>query len=166
MAWSVYNQPVQTNNDVEGWYYRLNRKAQRSQWACINIYLLLTLLYQEAQMVEVNVRLLSDEKVRRSQRKSAVNSQMKLHKFWQEYRDGTRSFSRLLSACSGLYAPNSSSSLSWTICERFDDHVTIRVFTFYLLSINIVMKCVLFTLSKHLLFILECIKTLFYWIFL
>ena len=86
MAWSVYNQPVRTNNDVEGWHYQLNRKAQR---AGINIYLLFTLLYQDDQMVEVNVRLLSDNKVRRAQRKSAVNGQMKLHKFWQEYRDGT-----------------------------------------------------------------------------
>ena len=72
------NQPVQTNNDVEGWHYRLNRMAQR---ACINIYLLFTLLYQEAQMVKVNMRLLSYNKARRTQRKSAVNSQMKLHKF-------------------------------------------------------------------------------------
>ena len=106
MAQRVYNQPVQTNNDVEGWHCRLNRKAQR---VGINIYLLFTLIYQEAQMVEVKVRLLSDNKVRRAQRKSAVNGQMKLHKFWQEYRDGTRSISRLLSACARLYAPNPSS---------------------------------------------------------
>ena len=146
MAWSVYNQPVRTNNDVEGWHYRLNRKAQRDG---INIYLLFTLLYQEAQMVEVNVRWLSDNKVRRAQRKSAVNGQMKLHKFWQEYRDGTRSISRLLSACARLYAQNPSSWLSWTICERLDNYITIRVFTYYYFSINIVMKCVLFTLWKH-----------------
>ena len=106
MAWSFYNQPVRTNKDVEGWHYRLNWKAQR---AGINIYLLFTLLYQEAQMVEVNVCLLSDNKVRHTQRKSAVNGQMKLHKFWQEYRDGTLSISRLVSACARLYAQNSSS---------------------------------------------------------
>ena len=47
-AWSSYNQPVWTNNDVEGWHYRLNRKAQ---WAGINIYLLFTLLYQEGNCV-------------------------------------------------------------------------------------------------------------------
>ena len=70
MASSVYNSLVRTNNDVEGWHYRLNQKAQ---WAGINIYLLLTLLYQEAQMVEVNVRLLSDNKVFSAPRKSAVN---------------------------------------------------------------------------------------------
>ena len=65
MAWSVYNQPVRTNNDVEGWQYRLNRRAQR---AGINIYSLFTLRYQEAQMVEVNMRLLSDNNVRRAKK--------------------------------------------------------------------------------------------------
>ena len=48
-------------------------------------------------MVEVNVRLLSDNKVLRAQRKSTVNGQMKLHKFWQEYKDEKQSISRLLS---------------------------------------------------------------------
>ena len=33
--------------------------------------------------------------------------------------------------------------------ERLNDCITVRVFTFYLFSINIVMKGVLFTLSKH-----------------
>ena len=40
MAWNVYDQPARTNNDVEGW--------QTAQRAGINIYLLFTLLYQEA----------------------------------------------------------------------------------------------------------------------
>src|SRR5208282_1314314 len=74
-AWSVYGQPVRTNNDVEGWHYRLKRKAQRS---VLNLYLLCRLLYEEAEMVEVNVRLLSDGKVRRMQRSKATKCQSKL----------------------------------------------------------------------------------------
>ena len=33
--------------------------------------------------------------------------------------------------------------------ERLDDYITIRVFTYYLFNINIVMKSVLFTLLKN-----------------
>ena len=150
-------QPTRPNQQ-QGWHYRLNRKPQR---AGIYIYLLFTLLYQAAQMVEVNVRLLSDYKTRRVQRKSAVNGQIKLHKFWQEYIDGTRSISRVLSACARLYAPNPSSWLSRTICERLDDYITIRVLTYYLISINIVMKCFVYFVKTLLLFSLDCIKTFF-----
>ena len=73
----------------------------------------------------------------RAQRKSAINSKMKLRKFWQEYRDGTRFISRLLSACARCYARNPSSWLSWTICERLHDYITVRVFTYYLFSITL-----------------------------
>jgi len=33
-AWSVFRQPVRTNNDVEGGYYRLNAKAHHG---CLNV---------------------------------------------------------------------------------------------------------------------------------
>ena len=102
-AWSVYGQPVRTNNDVEGWHHRLNRKAGGNG---LNMYLLFQLLHQEAEIVDLNIRLLSDRKVRRSQRKSTVRAQVKLNKYWQQYEDGTISVSRLLSACARLYCPN------------------------------------------------------------
>ena len=30
-AWCVFNRSVRTNNDVEGWHYRLNLKAHRGK---------------------------------------------------------------------------------------------------------------------------------------
>jgi len=60
-TWCVYGQPVKTNNDVEGWHHRLNRKAQQSG---LNMYLLFALLGHEASMVTVNMKLMSDNKVR------------------------------------------------------------------------------------------------------
>ena len=101
-AWSVYGQPVRTNNDVEGWHHRLNRKAGNNG---LNMYLLFELLQQEAEIAELNVRLLSDRKVRRPQWKSTVRARTKLNRYWQEYEDGSRSVSRLLQACARLYAP-------------------------------------------------------------
>jgi len=101
-AWSVYGQPIRTNNDVEGWHYRLNRKAQRSG---LNMYLLFGLLHSEAAMVEIHVKLLSDKKVCRSQQHGAKRCQTKLYEYWQQYQTGTRSVQQLLNACARLYAP-------------------------------------------------------------
>lgn len=102
-AWSVYGQPIRTNNDVEGWHHRLNRKANNNG---LNMYLLFSLLKQEAEMVEIDAQLMSDNKVRRNQRKATCNMQSKINGYWREYEDGTRTISRLLSACARLYAPH------------------------------------------------------------
>jgi len=44
--WSVFRQPVRTNNDVEGWHCRLNVKANRGR---LNLYQLIQLLHAESQ---------------------------------------------------------------------------------------------------------------------
>ena len=43
-CWSVYNQLIRTNNDVEGWHSSLNRAAARSN---LEFYLLVELLSRE-----------------------------------------------------------------------------------------------------------------------
>ena len=45
-TWSVFRQPVRTNNDVEGWHCRLNVKANRGR---LNLYQLIQLLHAESQ---------------------------------------------------------------------------------------------------------------------
>jgi len=97
-TWSVYCQPVRTNNDAEDWHHRLNSRAHHSG---LNMYLLLSLLKHEADMVAINVKLLSDKKVRKRQHKSTIRVQA-----WMEYQTGTRSIKRLLNACARLYAPS------------------------------------------------------------
>lgn len=58
-TWSVYNQPVRTNNDVEGWHRRLNNKSGRSS---IQFYLLLPLLYEESRFVTLQARLVKKDR--------------------------------------------------------------------------------------------------------
>ncbi|XP_033095927.1 uncharacterized protein LOC117100370, partial [Anneissia japonica] len=43
--WVVYRQTIRTNNDLEGWHHRLNRRGKRAK---IPFYMLCTLLYEEA----------------------------------------------------------------------------------------------------------------------
>jgi len=69
------------------------------------MYLLFALLANEAAMVAVNVKPLSDKKVRRTQKKGTTGTEGRLQQYWAEYQTGTRSVSRLLKACASMYAP-------------------------------------------------------------
>jgi len=70
----------------------LNRKAQQSG---LNAHLLFALLGHEASMVTVNVKLMSDNKVRRTRRKNSVSTDARLQQYWSEYQAGIRSVSHL-----------------------------------------------------------------------
>jgi len=96
-SWSVYLLPIRTNNDVEGWHYCLNNKAQHGR---LNLYQLIHLLHDETSLVAVNVKLLSEGKAARLQRRYYAQLQQRVAKYWDEYAAGTRSAARLLSACS------------------------------------------------------------------
>jgi len=53
-TWSVFCQPVQTNNDVEGWHCPLNDKASHGQ---LNLYKLIHLLYaQKLHFISYHIR--------------------------------------------------------------------------------------------------------------
>ena len=65
--WSVFMQPVRTNNDIEGWHNALNRRA--SGRSSLPFYVLINLLNREARLVEVQMRLVADHKLTRIQRR-------------------------------------------------------------------------------------------------
>jgi len=101
-TWSIFNQSIRTNNDCEGWHFRLNRKAQRAD---LNLYLLIQLLYNEAKMVEVHMQLISGKKIRSTQKKKAKTNAARIQRYWEEFRRGRRTIRDLLHACSYIYAP-------------------------------------------------------------
>jgi len=65
--WSVFRQPVRTNNDVEGWLCRLNDKPSHGQ---LNLQVDSVAVRAEAALVQLNVHLLSEGRAMRLQRKS------------------------------------------------------------------------------------------------
>jgi hypothetical protein len=102
-CWSVYKEAVRTNNDVEGWHNSLNRRASgRCQ---MPFYLLINLLYREARLANLHIRLVSEMKLKRFQRKKYRNVQAKIFSYWEEYENGQRSSLRLLKACSHVNGP-------------------------------------------------------------
>lgn len=66
-TWSVYMKAILTNNDIEGWHLGLNRRAWgKSQ---LPFYLLVDLLHSEARRTALQIRLVSERKLRRIQKK-------------------------------------------------------------------------------------------------
>ena len=80
-AWSVYFLSVRTNNDLEGWHNRLNSRGK----AQMNLYLLVALLHNEAQLIPIQVRLVSERKLKKFQKKKYSKLQKKIFTYWEEY---------------------------------------------------------------------------------
>ena len=71
--WCVYKEPVRTNNDLEGWHNALNRWAGGQ--CGLPLYLLIELLDREAKLTAITIRLVSDNKLKRIQRRTTRNIQ-------------------------------------------------------------------------------------------
>ena len=102
-CWSVYKEAIRTNNDIEGWHHGLNRRAEGKTQ--LPLYLLIHLLHQEARLTSLQIRLISEKKMKRVQRKTYRLLQSKVFKLWEEFESGQRSAKRLLKACSYLVGP-------------------------------------------------------------
>ena len=98
--WSVFNLSFRTNNDVEGWHHRINKKAKIKT----PFYLLIKLLYAEANKISTNIELLSLKKFKRRLRKKYALLNRRIFKLCQEYIAGKRSAKKLLKSCSYLIA--------------------------------------------------------------
>ena len=100
--WCIFNQAVRTNNDVEGWHLRINSRACRSQ---LQFYVLIELLHKESQIISLQLNLVSQNKLKRYQRKTYKDMQSKIFSLWEEYSHGTISVNHMLRACSRLNGP-------------------------------------------------------------
>ena len=96
----MFEVTVRTNNDCEGWHARLNRKAVTAQ---LPLYKLIDLLYREAKVTNVSMKLLSESKQQRLQTQTTAHIQRKLAEVLAEYQAGTRSVDGVLRACSRIY---------------------------------------------------------------
>eukprot|EP00745_Piridium_sociabile_P034125 TRINITY_DN58632_c0_g1_i5.p1 TRINITY_DN58632_c0_g1~~TRINITY_DN58632_c0_g1_i5.p1 ORF type:complete len:288 (-),score=30.59 TRINITY_DN58632_c0_g1_i5:19-882(-) len=102
-SWSVFNQAVRTNNDCEGWHGMLNRHARRGN---ITFYLMVQLLHEQSMLVDLQVRLLSENKVKRRQRRQYRQLQGQLFALWRSYVAGEKTPKQLLQRCAHLVGPN------------------------------------------------------------
>ena len=101
--WRVFKQPIRTNNDIEGWHNALNRRAGGK--CRLEFYLLIELLHREARLTSITIKLVSDKKLKRIQRKKYRQLQQKLFNAWDQYQTGNKNVSKLLRFCSHLNGP-------------------------------------------------------------
>lgn len=101
-TWSVFFQEVRTNNDAEGWHYRINMHAPKK--GDLNLYHLIELLYKETQMNLINKRLLLQGKDVRSQNKVYMRTNERIKDIWEKYQH-TKEYTvdDLLKYCSKTY---------------------------------------------------------------
>ena len=92
--WSIYQQAVRTNNGIKGWHNALNRRAGCR--ANLPFYLLVEILFGEAETTTINIRLVSEEKLKRIQRNKYRNLQDELFNYWELYKNGEKSSEILL----------------------------------------------------------------------
>ena len=71
---------MRTNKDIEGWHLALNRRAGGQSG--LSLYLLIELLEREARLTAITIRLVSNGKLSRIQRKCYRNIQRKLFDCW------------------------------------------------------------------------------------
>ena len=101
-AWSVFGKSVRTNNDVEGWHNCVNTHAQKSN---LQFYLLIELMYKEASKIPLQLKMISEGKLRRRQRKQTKMVQWKILQLWDDYANNKITASHLLKKCGSLYTP-------------------------------------------------------------
>ena len=94
---------VRTNNDVEGWHHRLHRRAAGQ--ANLPFYMLVGLLFQEAGLTVLQMRLVSEKKLRCIHRAKYRSLQEKIFKMWDEFQANKNDAEQLLRTCAHLNGP-------------------------------------------------------------
>ena len=99
LSWSVFERVIHTNNDVEGWHHRLNQKTKKGQ---LPFYLLVHLLHEETKWINIQVRLVLENKITHREERQYRMAQSRVLSIWDDYTYGKISASKLLNACSKL----------------------------------------------------------------
>ncbi|VDI72233.1 Hypothetical predicted protein [Mytilus galloprovincialis] len=102
-SWTVFSQPTRTNNDVEGWHRRINKKSSEEKKP---FYLLLPKLKEEAELLPNQLKMVSECKLTRQQRSTSKFLQAKYFQLWDQYRDGDLIASQLVLMCGLLNGPS------------------------------------------------------------
>ena len=102
-CWSIYGQPIRTNNDLEGYHNALNRRAGGRQ--NLPLYMLVELLHREAGLSLIQTPLVSQKKLKRHQRMTYRRLQGKIISAWEDYSDSKITARQLLQTCSYVNGP-------------------------------------------------------------
>ena len=112
--------PFRPEEEIEPMFQRLQRYASEplrqfteynrraSGRGQLPMYLLIKFLHKEATLTALQIRLVSEKKLKRIQRRKYRELQAKLFELWDQYEAKERSAKSLLKACSHLNGPRES----------------------------------------------------------
>ena len=101
--WSVFMTAIRTNNDVEGWHNKLNTGVATR--GAVPFYHLVSVLYVEASDISLSMKMVSEGKMQRYQRKKTWQMEGRVFSLWQQYCERTINASQLLQGCASIYGP-------------------------------------------------------------
>ena len=101
-----------TNNDTEGWHHALNRGAEGK--TRLPLYLLIQLLHQEARLTSLQIRLVTEKKLKKVQRKTYRMIQSKRKEKRERTKERKRKVREMAftKACLNLVGISQNKSLS------------------------------------------------------
>ena len=102
-CWSVFMQSIRTNNDIEGWHHSLNRRAAGR--CGLPLYMFVALLHKEARLASLQIRLVSERKLKRMQRSTYREVQRRLFELWEAFNKKEKSLRQLLKGCANINRP-------------------------------------------------------------
>lgn len=105
-SWCTFREVMKTNNDVEGNHNDLNTQAVIGNPP---FYFLHKLLHRGTPMLPLQIKLVSEGKLKRYQRKRTRYIQGCIFSIWEQYRENQISASALLGKCAFLYRPTAAS---------------------------------------------------------
>jgi hypothetical protein len=93
-TWSVFNQPIRTNNHEEGWHNRLKSKGR----AKMNLYDLLKLLHLESQISALNMDLHCANNLKTTQNLVHDSYEARLQKLWKKFKPSSNTNKKRISS--------------------------------------------------------------------
>jgi hypothetical protein len=83
--WSIFMCSIRKTNNMEGWHINLSSRV--SSRGPVPFYLLLTEMFKEANDLPMTLRLVTESKLRRYQRRKTRQTHGRLFNFWTRYCD-------------------------------------------------------------------------------
>ena len=96
-------QSIRTNNDIEGWHHSLNRRAAGR--CGLPLYMFVALLHKEARLASLQIRLVSERKLKRMQRSTYREVQRRLLERWEAFNKKEKTLRQLLKGCANINRP-------------------------------------------------------------
>ena len=100
--WSVWSRVFWTTNDMEGYH---NRMAKFANSKALHFYKFLYILDHELSVVQINMSLLSEKKLKKIRRKDEYEKEEKIQSLSNKYADRELTTHQFLKLIGQIYAP-------------------------------------------------------------